>query len=52
MAGALSGAHLGLHALPAGPASRLNDRGTWTHDDLVQLADTLYLLKIGRGFGM
>jgi len=50
MAGALSGAHLGLAALPAGAASRLNDRGTWTHADLVQLADTAHAPKISGAF--
>lgn len=38
MAGAVSGAYLGLDALPADLARRLNDRGSWGYDELVDLA--------------
>jgi ADP-ribosylglycohydrolase len=39
MAGAISGARLGLSALPQDLAGHLTDRGTWGLDDLVALAD-------------
>jgi len=39
MAGAISGARLGLSGLPADLASHLTDRGTWGCQDLVALAD-------------
>jgi len=39
MAGAVSGARLGLAALPKDLAGRLTDRGTWGLADLVALAD-------------
>jgi len=38
MAGAMSGAHLGLEALPAALLDRLTDQGTWGFADLVRLA--------------
>lgn len=38
MAGAISGAHLGLQGLPLDLARDLNDQGTWGYDDLVALA--------------
>ena len=38
MAGAISGAHLGLAAIPPDLARRLNDRGTWAYDELIGLA--------------
>jgi ADP-ribosylglycohydrolase len=38
MTGALSGARLGLAALPAWQARLVNDNGTWGHDELVELS--------------
>jgi ADP-ribosylglycohydrolase len=38
MAGAISGAHLGLDALPDGLARAVHDQGTWGFGDLVALA--------------
>jgi ADP-ribosylglycohydrolase len=50
MAGAISGAHLGLEALPADLAHRVTDQGTWGYDELVGLADRCYEIKIkGEG---
>jgi ADP-ribosylglycohydrolase len=45
MAGAISGAHLGIGAIPKHLAERLTDRGTWTHAELANLAKRLYRLK-------
>jgi ADP-ribosylglycohydrolase len=47
MAGAISGAYLGLDALPLQHASRLTDRGTWGLSDLVALAHGCHALKHG-----
>jgi ADP-ribosylglycohydrolase len=38
MAGAISGARLGTGALPARLVERLNDRGRWGPDALIELA--------------
>lgn len=38
MAGAISGAHVGLERLPADLARHVNDRGTWDYVELVALA--------------
>jgi ADP-ribosylglycohydrolase len=38
IAGAISGARLGLGALPARLVERLNDRGEWGSDALIDLA--------------
>ena len=38
MAGAISGAHLGIDAVPADLASKLADNGTWKLADLAELA--------------
>jgi len=46
MAGAISGAYLGLEVLPLDLAQRLTDRGTWGFDDLVDLADRAYAVKM------
>jgi ADP-ribosylglycohydrolase len=46
MAGAISGAHNGIEAVPPPLARRLNDRGTWHHRDLVELAAACYDAKI------
>jgi ADP-ribosylglycohydrolase len=51
MAGAISGAYMGLGAIPSSVARRLTDRGTWGYEDLVQLAHKCYVTKmknIGR----
>ena len=42
MAGAISGAHNGLSALPLDLARRLTDRGDWELDDLCNLAKAVY----------
>ena len=48
MAGAISGAHLGLQRLPLQLAERLNDSGAWRLDDLVGLSDRCYRIKCGE----
>jgi ADP-ribosylglycohydrolase len=47
MAGAISGAHLGLDAVPLNLTHRLTDRGTWGQADLIDLADQCYEIKCG-----
>ena len=47
MAGAISGAYLGLGAVPGDLARRLNDQGRWTFDDLVDLAHRLFEVQAG-----
>lgn len=47
MAGAISGAHLGLSALPSDLAQHLHDRGGWRLDDLVALTDRCFVLRTG-----
>lgn len=42
MAGAISGAHVGLSSLPDDLTARLNDQGTWRRVDLVTLADAAF----------
>jgi ADP-ribosylglycohydrolase len=42
MAGALSGAHLGLDALPLSLCLQLSDQGTWRFAQLVKLAEQAY----------
>jgi ADP-ribosylglycohydrolase len=46
MAGAISGAYLGLSAIPSAPAHQLTDRGTWKFDELVDLAHKCYEIKM------
>jgi ADP-ribosylglycohydrolase len=46
MAGAISGAHLGLQAVPADLAHRLTDQGTWGFTELVELAEQCYTTKM------
>ncbi|MDP9480324.1 MAG: ADP-ribosylglycohydrolase family protein [Actinomycetota bacterium] len=46
MAGAISGAHLGLEAIPLRLAHRLTDRRTWGFEELVELAQACCQLKI------
>ncbi len=48
MAGAISGAHLGLEAIPREQAARLTDQGTWGLDELVALACKCHDIKINR----
>lgn len=45
MAGAISGAYLGLDAIPLDLAKQLNDRGTWKYYQLLELADRCYAQK-------
>jgi ADP-ribosylglycohydrolase len=45
MAGAISGARLGLVAVPQGLAQRLTDRGTWRLAELIALADECHRTK-------
>ena len=51
MAGAISGAYLGLEAVPAHLARRLTDQGAWGLAELVELAHEVYDLKMQRGSG-
>lgn len=44
MAGAISGAHLGLAGIPADLARAVHDQGTWGHDELLALADQAHEL--------
>jgi ADP-ribosylglycohydrolase len=48
MTGAISGARLGLQALPLPLAHRLNDQGTWPFGELVSLAHRLHRIATGR----
>lgn len=48
MTGAISGAHLGLAALPTHIATRVHDRGTWGYDELVALADRCFELSTSQ----
>jgi ADP-ribosylglycohydrolase len=48
MAGAISGAYLGLDAIPEGWARYVTDRGTWGYDELVELAHRCHRLKTRR----
>jgi ADP-ribosylglycohydrolase len=45
MAGAISGAYLGLEAIPLGLAEHLTDQGTWGYAELVNLAGRCYDLR-------
>jgi ADP-ribosylglycohydrolase len=45
MAGAISGAHLGLTAIPRKLAGRLTDQGSWGFSDLTDLTDKCYDVK-------
>jgi len=45
MAGAVSGAHVGLGRLPLDLAEKLNDQGTWGFEDLVGLANHCHAVK-------
>lgn len=46
MAGAISGAYLGLDAIPSDLLHCLTDRGTWRFDELVELAHQCYEIKM------
>lgn len=48
MAGAISGAAVGLAALPADLATRLNDQGEWDFEALRALALQAYRVKVGE----
>ncbi len=45
MAGAISGAHLGLGAIPRKLAGRITDQGSWGFSDLIDLAGKCYEIK-------
>ena len=45
MAGAISGAHLGIERLPLELAHQLNDRGTWGFEELVELAHRCHAIQ-------
>ena len=45
MAGAISGAYLGIEAIPPHLSEYLNDRGTWNFEQLVNLANECFDLK-------
>jgi ADP-ribosylglycohydrolase len=45
MAGAISGAHLGVNELPRQLSRRVTDRGTWGFDELVELAHLCHRLR-------
>jgi len=49
MAGAISGAYLGIGAIPSHFSSDITDRGTWRYDDLVELAHQCYEIRRGGG---
>lgn len=46
MAGAMSGAFLGIDAMPEDLARRVTDRGTWGFDDLVKLSRNCHKLAV------
>src|SRR5262249_7271359 len=48
MAGAISGARVGLHRLPQELAKQLNDRGRWGLGELVELSHCCYHIKTGE----
>jgi ADP-ribosylglycohydrolase len=49
MAGAISGAHLGLGNIPQDLAEKLTDQGQWSFEDLIELASELYEIKVQLG---
>jgi len=49
MAGAMSGARVGLGALPPLLTMRITDRGSWGYDELVRLAEECSELAEGKG---
>jgi ADP-ribosylglycohydrolase len=48
MAGAISGAYLGLEGLPERLVACVNDRGDWGYPELVRLAETCYDISCGE----
>jgi ADP-ribosylglycohydrolase len=46
MAGAISGAYLGVDALPSHLLKHLTDRKAWQYDELVALAHQCYEIKM------
>jgi ADP-ribosylglycohydrolase len=46
MAGAISGAYLGLDAIPSEITQRLTDQGKWGFDELVELANQCYEIRM------
>lgn len=48
MAGAISGAYLGLEAIPANVAARLTDQGKWGYEPLLSLSDLAFHLTCVR----
>ena len=48
MAGAISGAYLGIDALPMDLARRVTDRDTWGYTELVDLAHRCHDLACGQ----
>lgn len=48
MAGAISGAYLGLQKLPQDLVTKLTDQGTWQYAQLIKLADDCYDLKMSK----
>jgi ADP-ribosylglycohydrolase len=49
MAGAISGACLGLERLPLRLAAKVHDRGTWGYAELVELAELCHALRHPHG---
>jgi ADP-ribosylglycohydrolase len=52
MAGAISGAYLGIGAIPSDLSNHLTDRGTWRYDELIQLAHQCYEMIEGSGLNI
>jgi len=48
MAGAISGARLGLEGIPPPLATRVNDHGRWRYDELVDLARDCFLIRMEK----
>jgi ADP-ribosylglycohydrolase len=48
MAGAVSGAFLGIGAIPRHLTALLNDRGTWKSEELIALAHRCHEIKLGQ----
>ena len=46
MAGAISGAYLGIGAIPSNLSKQLSDNNTWKYDDLVELAHGCHEIKM------
>jgi ADP-ribosylglycohydrolase len=46
MAGAISGAYLGLNAIPSQLTNRLTDQGKWGFDELIELAHQCYEIRM------